>query len=43
MNLDILLQDLNYTIRTLGRDRGFTISPFSFWPWASAPTSRSLA
>ena len=25
MSLDILLQDLKYTIRTLGRDRGFTI------------------
>ena len=25
MKLDILLQDLRYTFRTLGRDRGFTI------------------
>jgi predicted permease len=25
MNLDIVLQDLRYTLRTLGRDRGFTI------------------
>ena len=25
MKLDILLQDLKYTIRTLSRDRGFTI------------------
>jgi predicted permease len=25
MNIDILLQDLKYTLRTLGRDRGFTI------------------
>jgi len=25
MKLDILLQDLRYTVRTLSRDRGFTI------------------
>jgi hypothetical protein len=43
MKLDILLQNLKYTIRTLSRDRGFTIVAVLILASASAPTSRFLA
>jgi len=43
MSLDILLQDLKYTLRTLGRDPDSPLSPCSFSRWPSEPTSRSSA
>ena len=39
MKLDIFLQNLKYTLRTLGRDRGFTWSRYSSWLSPSEPIS----
>ena len=43
MKLDIFLQNLKYTLRTLGRDRGFTlVSVLHPQPSPSGPTSACL-